>query len=110
MGLGDILPDGPLRSRLGDGQTEGDITVSDLKDMYGEEAVNRGLSYMESLSDADENFKESVSPEQMEEGYDEAAKTYSDDEDATVSDKTKVEEASEKWAEETKDNGLGLGQ
>ena len=108
MGLGDILPKGPLRSRLSDGESEEDITVSDLRDMYGDEAVDRALSYMESLSEADENFRESVSQEQMEEGYDEAAKTYTDDEDAEASDRTKVEQASRKWAEESSESGLGL--
>lgn len=108
MGLGDILPEGPIRSRISSstGENFSDVTIRELEDEFGEQAVARGISYMASLAEAEENYKESATAERMKDGYGEAAKGLSGKEPDEPT--TKVEEASEKWAEESRDSGIGL--
>ena len=72
------------------------LSVSDLVDEYGKEAVRRGLEYMNSLSEADENFKESVTEDNLEEGYREAGI------------KGDLDPVTSHWAEQSKQEGLGL--
>lgn len=76
-----------------------DATVKDLIDEYGFEAVKRGLSYTQSLVQAEEEFKRSATSEKMEEGYDEAG---------LPSDHEKTQEASDAWEESMQEEGLGL--
>lgn len=108
MGLGDILPEGPIRSRINPGSDKdfSDITVGELEEEFGEQAVARGISYMSSLAEAEENYKESATADRMKEGYKDAAETLSGESD--VEPTTEVERASKKWAEESKDSGIGL--
>lgn len=81
-----------------------EVTIRDLINMYGREAVRRGLSYMESLSDAEENFKRSVEDEA--EYAEEYADEYVDDPEDIPPEKRK--EINERWAEGMKKGGLGL--
>lgn len=76
-----------------------EATIQDLINLYGPEVVKRGISYMESLRKADENFKKAADPETMKDGYVNIA--GSED----LSDE--VKEASEKWAD-AMEGGLRL--
>lgn len=73
-----------------------EITVRELIEMFGREAVRRGLEYTRSLSKADKEFRESVDPVRMEEGY----------RDAGV--EGDLEPVTEKWSVKSKEGGLGL--
>lgn len=73
------------------------LTVSDLKDIFGEEVVRRGIAYMTSLDEADKNFRE-VSEEKMEEGYKRAG-----------IDGDTSETASE-WASAMEKKGIGIDE
>lgn len=75
-----------------------ETTVSELIDIYGEEAVFRAIKYMHSLSDADENYRNAISSEDMEEGY----------HDAGVQEGDAVEKSSDKWERESSESGLGI--
>lgn len=90
MGIQDLVPG---EESLID-HTE--LTVQDLIDMYGREAVRRGLEYTRSLSDADKEFRESADPDRMTEGYREAGVDG------------EVDPVSEKWASSSREGGLGL--
>lgn len=81
-----------------------DITVRDLVDMYGKEAVRRGISYMESLAEAEEEFKQSIDndPEYAEQYTKGVA---GDPEEVPES---KREEINSAWAEGMREGGLGL--
>lgn len=76
-----------------------DTTIEDLARMYSREAVKRGISYMDSLADADRQFRESASREDMSEGYAEAD---------LDTDHENVQEASEEWADSMEESGLGI--
>lgn len=76
-----------------------DTTVQELINDVGESAAIRGLKYMYSLAEADENYKESMKPEAMEEGFREAGV---EGENVTT--------ASEKWARESNDRGIGINE
>lgn len=96
MGLNDI----------GDG--EGDIldelrnyTVAELEAEYGSEAVRRGLQYMLSLKKADEEYRQSADPEDLDRGW---ARAYNLDEEEVET------EASENWVEGMEEGGLGLDE
>lgn len=73
-----------------------DLTVQDLIDMFGREAVRRGLEYTRSLSEADQEFRQSADPDRMTEGYREAGVDG------------EVEPVSNKWAQSSREGGLGL--
>jgi len=92
MGVQDLPED--------DDELEGrrDLTVGELVDIYGKEAVRRGLEYMESLQEADQEFRKSANPEDLSEGLEEAF------------DVENIEDpdSSERWAESVKEDGLGL--
>lgn len=80
-----------------------DITIRELIDIHGEEAVRRGLSYMESLSEAEQNFKEAAGESS---GYaEETAKGVNMEDEM---DPETREEINNRWAEGMKDGGLGL--
>lgn len=76
---------------------QGDITISELVRRFGKESTRRGLEYMRSLSEADQNFRE-VSKDEMEEGYERAG----------IEGDTSP--ASDKWASSIQENGLGLDE
>lgn len=80
-----------------------DVTVRDLISMYGEEAVRRGLSYMESLAEAEEEFKQSV--EESDEYAERVIEGVTDPENI---DPEKREEINSRWAEGMQEGGLGL--
>lgn len=102
MGLGDLLPKGPLRQRFGSDTDE--ITVSDLEDEFGEEVVKRGISYMASLADADEEYRKSV---QGSNYVKESLRGFAESPDEVeVSDD--AEEANNEWRRNSQEGGLGL--
>lgn len=76
-----------------------DTTIGELIDDVGEGAVIRGIKYMYSLSEADENYKDAMEPERMERGFREAGV---EGENVTT--------ASEKWAKESNDKGIGINE
>ena len=92
MGLGELTEE---EERLIDMEN---ITIGELKNMFGEEATRRGLEYMRSLIDADSNFREAANPDVMTEGYREAG--VSGD----------VEPVSNKWSSRMEEEGLGLNE
>lgn len=75
-----------------------DTTIAELRSIYGEESVRRALNYMDKLSEADKNFRESAEEDKMIEGYSEFL---------TDSNITSREEESE-WQRGMKENGLGI--
>lgn len=77
-------------------------TVGELEDRYGEEVVRRALKYMDNLSEADENYRESADPDDMEEGY---RRGFDIDEDEEIN-----QEASNSWSEAMQDEGLGIDE
>lgn len=80
-----------------------EVTIRDLIDMYGHEAVRRGLSYMESLSEAEDNYKQST-----EEQADYAEGFIDQTADPEDVPKEKRAEINNKWAEGMEESGLGL--
>lgn len=72
------------------------LTIGELIDMFGREAVRRGLEYTRSLDDADETFREQADADRMTEGYRKAG-VQGD-----------IEPVSEKWEAEIEEGGLGL--
>lgn len=73
-----------------------DVTIGDLIDNYGREAVRRGLKYTQSLHDADEEFRKSANPETMEEGYREAGV------------RGDIDPVTDEWSAGMEKSGLGL--
>lgn len=99
MGILNSLPDGPIRSRLDNGDKSLDeITLADLRDQYGEGVLARGLSYMESLSEADENYREAA-----EDQYTEGLKRM-----GVELDEEAEEEVDKAWKEGMKESGIGV--
>lgn len=101
MNLDDVMSDDEPPSLA---QSMGNVTVAELIQLHGEEAVRRGLSYMASLSEADENFRESGA-----EGADygeEYIKAIAGEE-ANV-DGEKAERLQSDWEEAMEGDGLGL--
>lgn len=74
------------------------MTIGDLKTIFGREATKRSLNYLEGLAEADSSFKESADQGKMEEGYEEA---YGDDAEGTS-------DAAEEWRKAMEEDGLGL--
>lgn len=95
MGIDDIAPDDGDNPSFSES-----TTVGELKSKYGDACVIRALSYMESLSDAQESYKESADSQRMKEGYDKAG--------VADGDGDKLDKATNKWEEKMRDAGLGL--
>ena len=76
-----------------------DWGVSDLIQIFGEEATRRGIQYMNSLVEADKEYRESANPEDLDEGWEEGYEVEDVD--------TK---ASDKWAESMEEKGLGIDE
>lgn len=79
-----------------------ELTIGDLKDMFGREATRRGLEYMRSLGKADRNFREAADETTMKDGY------RSITEEAGESEQ--VEDASREWAQSMEKGGIGLDE
>lgn len=104
MALGDILPEGPIRRRFGSDTENDEITLQDLEDEFGEEAVQRGLAYMASLSEADANYRKKVGEKNyVREGLTGVGQSP---DDAEVTED--AEKANENWQQKSKEKGLGL--
>lgn len=99
MGLLGSLPEGPIRSRLDDGDKKlSEVTLADLKEQFGEDALARGLSYMESLNDADKNYREAA-----ERQYTRGLK----DRGVEMDEETE-QKADEAWAQGMRETGIGI--
>lgn len=92
MGVNDLAEDEQI-------PFDDSVTIGQLKKMYGEEVVRRGVEYMLSLQDADQEFRQSIQSEDLDEGWEEG---YGVDDIET--------DASDKWAEKSKEKGLGLDE
>jgi hypothetical protein len=104
MGLLDVLADGRLRRMLSVNEEPDEITISDLREEFGDEIVNRGLAYMESLSEADEKYRETVREKNyVKEGMAGFAQSSDDIETSEEAD-----EANSAWQESSEESGLGL--
>lgn len=77
-----------------------DISVAQLIDRYGYEAVRRGLEYTMSLSEADEEYRKSANTENLESRIREAFNVPEDEDIDT--------EAIEKWQEAMENEGIGI--
>jgi len=102
MGL-DSLTDEDLATLVGrvDKDSADEITLSDLKDAYGDEPVRRAITYMESLREADENYRNADSGDDYSERFAEGI-MGEDAEGADLSD------AQSRWEEGMKESGIGL--
>lgn len=78
-----------------------ETTVSELIDMYGEEAVRRGISYISNLADSEEKYLEAAQGGNYGEGITDAVVGGDVPED-------KKDELDSKWEEGMQDSGLGL--
>lgn len=72
------------------------LTVQDLINIFGEEAVRRGLQYTASLSEAEQEFISSIEDDDYEKGLEKAGV---DDVPQNVS---------EQWKKQTQSGGLKL--
>lgn len=99
MGLGELTEE---EKRLIDMEN---ITIGELKNMFGKEATRRGLEYMASLSTADENFRQSG--EENKDKYGNRVVEGQGVDPDKVSEEAK-EEASSSWRSSIEETGLGL--
>lgn len=90
MGLGELTSDDDAL------HNQEHLTIGDLKDILGEEAVRRGLEYMRSLPEAEKEFIRAADPDRMTEGYRKAGV------------RGDIDPVSEKWSAEMKEEGLGI--
>lgn len=79
-----------------------DITIAELEQQYGTEAVSRALQYMASLRQAEQKFKESADPDRMKQGYEDAFGVEPSGQE--------VEEGVENWADSMEESGLGIDE
>lgn len=77
-----------------------ETTVEELIDIYGEEIVTRGLAYMDSLEEADKEFRENT-----ESDY---ATDYAEGIGGGDISEDKRQELNDRWSESIQDNGLGI--
>lgn len=96
MGLDDIVGDGLSI------QEKRDITVLDLENMYGKEAARRGIEYMKSLSEADNNYRQAA----QDNNYGEEMKERVGDKDLS----SEAQRASSKWVSNMENRGLALSE
>lgn len=78
-----------------------DVTVAELIQQYGEKPVRRGLSYMASLSDAEQSYINSLDEREYEESVTEGL---------TGERSSNGSEPANKWAERAKEEGIGLDE
>lgn len=101
MSLDELVPDEQAEHLT---EMSDDTTIQDLINIYGKEAVRRGLSYMASLEQADQEFRESASES------DEYGKRFTEaqtDGEVEVDEKT-VDKVNEDWQDAMEGDGLGL--
>lgn len=79
------------------------MTLRELIDIHGKEAVRRGVRYIHSLSDADEEYRESADRSKMREGYERGYKV-------DTSGNKDVEEATSRWEDKMRKNGIGIDE
>lgn len=101
MGIGKVIHNERLEEAVGDKNINVDqYPIGALIDKFGLEATIRGIAYMRSLKEADENYREEVDGNSMKEGYEKAG----------VSGEEATEEASNLWESKSKEKGLGLDE
>lgn len=102
MSLDELIPE-EQANVLADSPSE--VTIEDLFRIYGEGAVRRGISYMASLDEAEQNYKESA----KEGDYaDNMVESVTGDEDAIPEERK--QEMQSKWDEAMNEEGLGLDE
>lgn len=101
MSLDELVPDEQAEQLT---EIPEDTTIQTLIDIYGEEAVRRGISYMASLREADEEFRKSTSKDH---NYAQKMSEALTSEDVDVEDEM-VSEANSSWEESMEGDGLGL--
>jgi len=99
MSLDEVVTNNELKD-LFEWKDPSEVTVEDLVDMYGVEAVKRGMEYTASLSDAQKAFVDSVDGNKAEYSR-EFAESY-------TGEKARNKEVEDKWANASKEKGLGL--
>lgn len=75
-----------------------EITIADLKDQFGEQILARGLSYMESLEEADQNYRESANGQ-----YTDGLRRH-----GVEIDEDTEEKADSAWTDGMNEKGIGL--
>lgn len=93
MGISDVGDD--------DFPVDRSLTVEEVIDRYGKEAVRRGMEYMLSLQDADANYRQSA---RDTDGYSEEVT------EAYTGERTEMEELDERWSESMEERGLGIDE
>lgn len=89
-----------------------DLTVEELVDIYGKEAVRRGLSYIINLQSADEAYRQSANSEKSEEFIQKTAEGVAQMEPGQGVDPDELpesaQEAQSAWENQMEEKGLGL--
>jgi len=104
MGIGKVVRDDRLEEALGDEAINVDqYPIATLIDKFGLEATIRGIAYMRSLKEADENYKKSADGESYKGGVKDSLGIEGDASE-------EAEEAVSKWESGMEDGGLGLDE
>jgi len=89
-----------------------DLTVQQLVDIYGKEAVRRGLSYIINLQSADESYRQAANPEKSQEFIQKTAEGVAEVEPGQEIDPEELpesaKEAQSEWEKQMEEKGLGL--
>lgn len=82
---------------------EDSMSIEDLREKFGDEAVNRGLAYMASLSEAEKNYVESADGDRY---VDRTAEGVGADPEDVPEDSRRY--AKSKWEKGMEKSGLGI--
>ena len=77
-----------------------DYTLEELIEVYNEEIVRRAVGYMQSLEEADEEYRKSGSADEFKDKWSEAF---------GVEPSEQVDDAATEWAGKMEEEGLGIG-
>lgn len=102
MSLDELIPEEQANALV---DSPSEVTIEDLFHIYGRGAVKRGLSYMASLDEAEENYKESV--DESSYGEDMAESVV---EDSNIVPEERKQDLQDKWGEAMNEEGLGLDE
>lgn len=104
MGIGKVIHNERLEEAVGDKNINVDkYPIGTLIDKFGLEATIRGIAYMRSLKEADENYKKSADGDSYEKGVKDSLGVEGESsEDA--------KEAVSKWESGVEEGGLGLDE
>jgi len=104
MGLDNLKNDDPLADWVKNSSHDSldGVTIGELKEEFGEESVNRSISYLISLIEADERYRESADSEEYAR---EAARGQGAEVDEVDGE---LQEAAASWEDAMQESGLGL--